>query len=199
MPDEPFEQPVRAAADAHGSGVDGAAAAQLESVGTEGRLAHVIHRRAGRILLLDPHDRVLLSHDTWNGEHWWTTPGGGIEAGEDARDAALREVTEETGFTDVQLGPLVMRHHWRAMFYDYWLDQHELIYLGRSAGGEPDTSGLLGIEKEFMLGFQWWTAPDLLATTDTIYPPHLPDVLAQILAEGPPATPVDDGEWELPD
>ena len=193
MPDEPFEVPAAAAAIAS---VDGA---EIASAGLtdDGVPARVIHRRAARILLLDPQDRVLLSHDTWNGGHWWTTPGGGIEDGEDARVAALREVAEETGFRDVELGPVVIRHHWRAVFYDYMLDQHEWIFLGRTAGGEPDTSGLQGIEVEFMLGFRWWTAAELLATTDTIYPAALPDVLAELLASGPPAVPVDDGEWAL--
>jgi 8-oxo-dGTP pyrophosphatase MutT (NUDIX family) len=173
VPDEPFEQPV----------VD--------------RPGRVIHRRAGRIILLDPQDRVLLSHDTWNGEHWWTTPGGGVEGEEDPGAAALREVAEETGFRDVELGPLVIRHHWRGLFYDYVLDQHEWIYVGRTAGGEPDTSGLEGLELEFMIGFRWWSLDELQATTDTVYPPSLRRVLADVLSGEPPTEPYDDGEWEL--
>jgi 8-oxo-dGTP pyrophosphatase MutT (NUDIX family) len=42
------------------------------------------------------HDgRVLLVHDTWKGE--WELPGGMIEDGEPPREAACRELREETG------------------------------------------------------------------------------------------------------
>lgn len=49
----------------------------------------------------DERNRLLLCRiapgatDRYDG--WWTLPGGGIEHGEDPRDAALRELTEETG------------------------------------------------------------------------------------------------------
>ncbi|MGO3136011.1 MAG: NUDIX hydrolase [Agrococcus casei] len=39
--------------------------------------------------------RMLLSH--WIGGAW-TLPGGGMDPGEHPEDAALREVTEETGY-----------------------------------------------------------------------------------------------------
>ena len=57
-------------------------------------------RRAARVILLDDSDRVLLlrGHDVDQPERgWWFTVGGGIDAGEDARAAAVREVREETG------------------------------------------------------------------------------------------------------
>ena len=50
-------------------------------------------------LLLDDRDRLLLCRLS-KGERWsgfWTLPGGGLEFGEDPRDAAIREVMEETG------------------------------------------------------------------------------------------------------
>lgn len=45
----------------------------------------------GRILLC----RIAPGH--WSGIGQWTLPGGGIEFGEAPRDAALRELDEETG------------------------------------------------------------------------------------------------------
>lgn len=45
----------------------------------------------GRILLT----RIAPGH--WSGVGEWTLPGGGLDFGEDPRDGALRELTEETG------------------------------------------------------------------------------------------------------
>ena len=39
-----------------------------------------------------------------NGSHW-ATPGGGLNEGENFPAAALRELAEETGWSDVPLGP----------------------------------------------------------------------------------------------
>jgi 8-oxo-dGTP pyrophosphatase MutT (NUDIX family) len=62
-------------------------------------------RRAARVILLDPQDRVLLMRYDGgppSGSHW-ATPGGGLNPGEDYREAAVRELAEETGWTDIVL------------------------------------------------------------------------------------------------
>lgn len=69
-------------------------------------------RRVARVVLLDPQDRILLLHGHEPDDpcdDWWFTPGGGVEGTETREEAALRELAEETGITDVELGPVLWR------------------------------------------------------------------------------------------
>jgi 8-oxo-dGTP diphosphatase len=42
-------------------------------------------------------DQILMVQHRHDGREYWTLPGGGIEAGETAVEAVIREVREETG------------------------------------------------------------------------------------------------------
>jgi mutator protein MutT len=55
------------------------------------------HHRV-RVLLLNDKDEILLVRN-WLGHQRWTLPGGGIRRPETPRQAAIREVEEETGIT----------------------------------------------------------------------------------------------------
>ena len=69
-----------------------------------------IIRRTARVLLMDELSRVLLfqGQDPSNpSDIYWCPVGGGIEPGESPEDAARREVREETGLIDFDLGPHV--------------------------------------------------------------------------------------------
>ncbi|QIK64798.1 NUDIX hydrolase [Leucobacter viscericola] len=50
--------------------------------------------------------KILLTHWRRGHLHGWTLPGGGLESGEDPRDAVVREVLEETGL-EARVGKLI--------------------------------------------------------------------------------------------
>ena len=69
-------------------------------------------RAAAYVLVRDDEDRVLLSQIEQDGNPYsgmWTLPGGGMEWGEQAAEAALRELDEETGLS-ATVGPLIATH-----------------------------------------------------------------------------------------
>ena len=151
-------------------------------------------RRAVRVLLLDPADRLLLlcARDPAENErgHFWFTVGGGAEPGETAEETVRREAAEEVGLRDFELGPLVWQDRTRFTFNGIVFDQANDFYLGRTSVIGIDTSGQVPIERETILEARWWTGAELAATSDTIYPPSLAGLLATLLRVGPPPVPI---------
>ena len=62
-----------------------------ERVGREG----ILRLGCSAVIFTDGREKVLLTRRTDNGQ--WCLPGGGMEPGESAAEACLREVWEETG------------------------------------------------------------------------------------------------------
>jgi double-stranded uracil-DNA glycosylase len=72
-----------------------------------GRASGLPRRETVRAAVVDRKGRaLLLRYDDEYGE-WWTTPGGGRERGEDDEQTLRRELDEEVGLVDFELGPLL--------------------------------------------------------------------------------------------
>lgn len=137
-----------------------------------------VARRGARVLFLDQHDRLLmvLGHDPHQPERsFWFTPGGGIEPGETAREAAVRELAEETGWVlephEVQ-GPVWIR----TALFDFASEpysQHEEYFVGRVADAERhERSDVVWTQTEIEAidDVAWLSYEQLAAETREVFP-----------------------------
>ncbi|WP_433858468.1 NUDIX hydrolase [Streptomyces kronopolitis] len=175
-----------------GAGADGAAG-RTGAEATAGEPAEGSVRQVSRIVLLDPDDRILLLHGfepARPSETWWFTPGGGLEGTESHEEAAHRELAEETGITDVVLGPVLWKRSCSFPFDGRRWDQDEWYYLGRTDRTATDTGGQTDLERRSVSGLRWWTSQELSASHETVYPTRLAELLRTLLVDGPPSAPV---------
>jgi 8-oxo-dGTP pyrophosphatase MutT (NUDIX family) len=141
-----------------------------------------IDRQAGRVLLIDSADRALLLRggDPARPDlRWWFTPGGGLDEGETPAAGAARELFEETGLKvePDDLGEPV--HHDVAEFSyeNRQYRQEQDFFLLRVPQWQVDTSGFDAAEQRSITDHRWWSAAELDATTEQIYPIGLADLL----------------------
>jgi ADP-ribose pyrophosphatase YjhB (NUDIX family) len=140
-------------------------------------------RQAGRVIVLDPDGRVLLmAYDGGLpvGRHW-ATPGGGVDPGESFAEAAARELTEETGWTDVPLGEQVYENEFIVDYGDHAVHHHQCFFLARVAipGREvADVDGMHGADG--IAAWRWWSIPELDTTTEVIWPIGLTAVIRNL-------------------
>ena len=144
-------------------------------------------RRAGRVILLDPADRVLLmryeDHPP-NGSHW-STPGGGLSWGESYRAGAGRELAEETGWLDIALGDQVYRRTLRMEYFGEPVYQHERFFLARTSEPGREIRGVDAMHTaDGIAGWRWWALPELDTTTEAIWPRELPALIRKLISAG---------------
>ena len=157
-----------------------------------------VDRPTSRVLVLDERDRLLLFRAelvAGRSGHWyWFAPGGGVEAGESHEEAARRELWEETGLADIELGPLVWRRtiefesdrRWR--FHEQYFVVRVESFKPEPAAPQPD--------EEWMTGDAWyrWWSLDLIRQhegPERLVPRRLASLLPPILAGDYPAVPLE--------
>lgn len=137
-----------------------------------------IEREGARVLLFDERDRLLLlrGHDPHlPGRSWWFTPGGGVDPGETTREAAVRELAEETGHVvplDALVGPV-----WeRTAMFDFLSRpyvQHEWFFTAHVDDAEAGSARWTDAEAETLDEVAWLTFDELAGARIEVFPAHL--------------------------
>lgn len=155
----------------------------------------IMKRPAARVVLLDRQARVFLINGRDPADPtkppWLEIPGGGIDPGEDSARAVARELYEETGIEDAEIGPVVWVQHVEFDFAGIHFDSDEKIHVAWCNGGEWRPRHLEYLEAAAFSGAQWWSLDDLLNCDTPVLPERLREFLPDLVAGHLPSSPID--------
>lgn len=141
--------------------------------------------RAGVVLI--ENDKVSLIERFRNGSHYYVFPGGGVDEGETPREAAIREMDEETGLRVTVKRKLAEIHFGLS---------YQIYYLVERVGGEYGTGTgeeYTDIYSEGSVHGTYapvWMSLDELSEHENVYPADVAKLVLKSVDAGWPDEPV---------
>jgi putative (di)nucleoside polyphosphate hydrolase len=147
--------------------------------------AHLPYRPCVGIMLFNAERNVFVAQRIEQVVEAWQMPQGGIDAGEDPRDAALRELEEEIGTRDVRilaesrdwlsydLPPELVGKAWKGKYRGQRMKWFAMEFLGHDSDINIDTAHA---------EFNQWRWEDMARLPELIVP-FKRDLYAQLVAE----------------
>lgn len=136
-------------------------------------------RRAARIIVLDPQNRVLLFRfDVSDRPPFWVTAGGECERHESFDEAASRELFEETGIRAQPTRQIARTTPEFITVEGEPIQADERYYLVRVNEAAIDTAGHTALEQRVMTQHRWFTLSELSQWHEAIFPENLGEIIA---------------------
>lgn len=120
------------------------------------------YRRGVHAIVLDKDSNILLVQKQSYGDNQWDFPGGGVDEGEDPKDAVIRELREELGsnvFEIIKESPFIDRFEWPEEAQHrgfnkhgkWWRGQEKHQFITRFNGNKDE----IAIQKEEIRKIAW--------------------------------------------
>lgn len=151
-------------------------------------------RVCGRALIMNQDKQILLMKvdhpdvfdpDGYIKSPYWITPGGEVESNETIPQTVAREISEECGFDNVDIGPVVW--YWehvlviRGIHYRL-CDNFCIVQIGY---GHDPMCRENDEEREMILEYRWWESAEIKKSLDVFAPTNLGQLLEDLLTSGP--------------
>ena len=112
-------------------------------------------------------------------ECFWITPGGGMESGETMDRCLKRELEEELGLRQFDVGPLVWLRQHTFNWGGERIRQSERYYIVQVERFEPKMSD--AVEAQVLQQFRWWSMPELMKAEERLTPLSLATIVSGLV------------------
>lgn len=150
----------------------------------------MITRESARVILINLDLEVFMFRSGTPYRPYWVLPGGGREEGESWEEAALRELFEETGLTDVELGPCVWQRNAVNESKSPVYRSVERYYVVLCGNPTITSDYQLEHEKAHYVVSGWWSIDAVSDSKETFYPEPFAELMRTVIAGNYPNPPL---------